>query len=97
MAARRRTTEAGSANTTAAPAVVTPARVGGLSQSLRDRIATINEKIAPNLVTRASSMPAANFSPFGILPLDMALCGGLAEGFAAMLYGFDSLAANFFR
>lgn len=90
MAARRRSTEAGSANVQTAPAAIASARVGGLSQSLRDRMATINEKIAPNLVTRASSMPAANFSPFGILPLDMALCGGLAEGFAAMMFGFDS-------
>ena len=42
------------------------------------------------LVVRGDKMPNANHSPTGVFAVDLGLCGGLAEGFGAMFYGFES-------
>jgi recombination protein RecA len=53
------------------------------------------EKERGNVVTVASKIPAANHIPTGSFMLDYALLGGIPEGYATMLYGYESCGKTF--
>lgn len=42
------------------------------------------------VVVRGDRVPLANHSPTGAFSLDLGLCGGMPEGYAIQLYGFES-------
>lgn len=58
--------------------------------SLLGRMQEFNKIHGEGTAVIASQIPAAKHIPFGIFTLDMALCGGLPEGYATMFYGLES-------
>jgi recombination protein RecA len=60
------------------------------SAELDSALADIHGIHGDGLVVRGDKVPNANHSPTGVFSVDLGLCGGIAEGFASMIYGFES-------
>jgi recombination protein RecA len=60
------------------------------SDELQKMEAEIVSVHGQGVVVRGDKMPRANHSPCGAFALDLGLCGGFAEGYAGMIYGFES-------
>jgi recombination protein RecA len=59
-------------------------------KSLRELEAATTELHGENVVTVGAKRPIANHIPTGIFLLDLALLGGLPQGYISMLYGYHS-------
>ncbi len=61
-----------------------------LTPEMQSALAHLHKTHGEGLVVKGNKIPPAKHSPTGVFPIDLALCGGFAEGFASMLYGFES-------
>lgn len=60
------------------------------SHELNTALAEITKIHGEGTIVRGDKVPMANHSPTGAFMLDLGLCGGFAEGYATMIYGYES-------